>query len=391
MRRGEHSRLIKCVRRFYMKFIFTCGGTAGHINPAIAVAGRLKELIPSCEILFIGAEGKMEMDLVPREGYDIKAVKITNVSRQMNLEGLKHNIDTFKNIFISEKESLEIIKEFQPDAVIGTGGYVCYPVLKAAHKLGIPTLVHESNAEPGLTTKRLAKVVDKVLVGFDGCQKYYPDPSKVEVTGTPVRGAFSMYTKESAKAELGIPNYEPLVVSVWGSLGAQFMNDTVAEMVPIICDEGDFRFIHSTGKRYYDSFMEKIRNTCPNCSELGVDIREYIHDMARVMTAADLIICRAGASTLSELAFMGKPCILVPSPNVTGNHQEKNARVLENAGAAVVMLENEITARTLFDRINQLLLDNDALYTMSENMSSLAHEDSAEKICSIILEMVNKA
>ena len=374
-----------------MKFVLTCGGTAGHINPALAVAGKLKELMPACEILFIGAENNMEMELVPMEGYEIKAVRITNISRQINLRGLAHNVETVKNVVTSERESERIIREFAPDAVIGTGGYVCYPVLKAAHKLGIPTFVHESNAGPGLTTKLLSNIVDVIMVGFEGCEKMYSNPSKVKVTGTPVRGAFSNYTKESAKKELGIPDYEPLVVSVWGSLGAQFMNDTVAKMLPIICDEGDFRFIHSTGKRYYDGFMEKLSGTCPDCASLGIDVREYIHDMARVMTAADLIICRAGASTLSELTYMGKPAILVPSPNVTGNHQEKNARVLEKAGAAQVMLEGEITPRALFDRINLILSDEDTLYNMSECMYSLAHEDAAEKICGIILEKVNES
>ena len=371
-----------------MKFVFTCGGTAGHINPALAVAGRLKEIIPTCEILFIGAEGNMEMNLVPLEGYDIKSVKITNISREISLHGLAHNIDTVRNVVHSEKEAEAIIKDFSPNAVIGTGGYVCYPVLKAAHKLGIPTLVHESNAAPGLTTKLLAGIVDRVLVGLSGCEKMYPNPDKVQVTGTPVRGAFSLYTKEAAKKEMGIPGYEPLVLSVWGSLGAQFMNDIVAEMIPMICDEADYRFVHATGSRYYKSFLEKISSTCPNYSGLGVDIREYIHDMARVMQAADLIICRAGASTLSELAFMGKPAIIIPSPNVTGNHQEKNARVLEKAGAAKVFLESELNPRMLFDTIGNLLDDGEELYDMSENMQSLSYDDAADKICSIILEMI---
>ena len=371
-----------------MKFIFTCGGTAGHINPALAVAGRLKEIIPNCEILFIGAADNMEMDLVPLEGYEIKPVKITNISREISLNGLAHNINTVRNVLTSEKEAENIIRQFAPNAVIGTGGYVCYPVLKAAHRLGIPTAVHESNAAPGLTTKLLSGIVDRILVGFEGCEKMYPSSCQVQVTGTPVRGAFSLYTKDSARKEMGIPDYEPLVVSMWGSLGAQFMNDTVAEMVPIICDEADYRFIHATGNRYYKSFMDKISVTCPNYAALGVDIREYIHDSARVMQAADLVICRAGASTLSELTYMGKPAIIVPSPNVTGNHQEKNARVLEKAGAAKIFLESELNARILFDEIEDLLDDGDVLYDMAENMQNLSYEDAADKICSIILEMI---
>ncbi len=187
-----------------MKFIFTCGGTAGHVNPALAVAGRLRALMPESEFLFLGAEGQMEMSLVPREGYDIKPLRITNVARGKTLKALAHNLDTVKNVLVSEREARRILRAFQPDAVIGTGGYVCYPVLMAAAKLHIPTLVHESNAAPGLTTKLLAKHVDRILVGFEESRAHYPDPDRVSVTGTPVRGEFAAYTQESAKRELGL-------------------------------------------------------------------------------------------------------------------------------------------------------------------------------------------
>lgn len=170
-----------------MKFILTCGGTAGHINPALAVAGRLRELMPDCEILFIGAEGKMEMELVPREGYKIEPLRITNISRGHSLEAIVHNLDTLKNVAVSTREAKRIMREFKPDVVIGTGGYVCYPVLMAASELKIPTAVHESNAVPGLTTKLLAERVDKVMVGFEESRGAYHHPEKVEVTGTPVR------------------------------------------------------------------------------------------------------------------------------------------------------------------------------------------------------------
>ena len=217
-----------------MKFIFTCGGTAGHINPALAVAGRLRELMPDSEMLFIGAEGKMEMELVPREGYQIKGLKITNISRERSLNGLTHNLDTLKNVALSHKEARKIIKGFKPDAVIGTGGYVCYPVITAASELHIPTVVHESNAVPGLTTRMLATRVDRMLVGFGDSRASYPHPERVEVTGTPVRGEFDVYTRESARAELGIPEDVKLVVSVWGSLGAGHMNRIMTELIPML-------------------------------------------------------------------------------------------------------------------------------------------------------------
>ena len=369
-----------------MKFLFTCGGTAGHINPAIAVAGRLRQLMPDCGILFIGADGKMEMDLVPREGYEIKALRITNISRGKNLDAVVHNLDTLKNVAISLLEAKKIIKDYDPDVVIGTGGYVCYPVLIAASELKIPTVVHESNAVPGLTTKLLAEHVSRILVGFEESRQYYRHPDRVIVTGTPVRGEFGDYTRSRAKTELGLPADEPLVVSVWGSLGAGYMNGTFSEMIPLI-NEKKFHLIHVTGSAYYDDLIAKLNDTAPNMADNGVEVKEYLYDMPRVMAAADLILCRAGASTISELTYMGKPVIMVPSPNVTNNHQEKNARVLERAGGAKVLLEGEFNATSLLGEINGLLDDGEKLNSMSAAMSSLAVPDACERICSIILDL----
>lgn len=371
-----------------MKFILTCGGTAGHINPALAVAGRLKELIPDSEFLFLGAEGKMEMDLVPREGYEIKALKITNLSRSLSPKAIIHNIGTAVNVVRSLSEARRIIKDFKPDAVIGTGGYVCYPVLKAAADFGIPAVVHESNAVPGLTTKMLAEHVNKVMVGFEDSIQHYKDKSRVIVTGTPVRGEFDAYTREQAKRELGLDEHEPLVVSVWGSLGAGHMNAIMSELIPMIKGDEGFRLIHATGKRYHDGFMEKLNETAPDYEKRGVIVRPYIYDMPRVMAAADLIICRSGASTLAELAYMGKPAIFVPSPNVTNNHQEKNARVLENAGGASVLLEGEFDAASLLEQIKTLLSDREGLRSMSAAMRSVAIDDATDNICGIILDLI---
>ena len=370
-----------------MRFVLTCGGTAGHINPALAIAGRLRELMPDCEILFIGAEGKMEMELVPREGYKIEALKITNISRGHSLEALRHNLDTLRNVAVSTHEAKRILREFKPDVVIGTGGYVCYPVLTAAHELGIPTAVHESNAVPGLTTKLLAERVDRVMVGFADSKGAYHHPEKVEVTGTPVRGEFASYSKALAKKELGLDPNEPLVVSVWGSLGAAHMNKVMGELITLLDARREFRLIHSAGSMYFDGFMEKLEAAMPDFAKFGADVRKYIYDMPRVMAAADLILCRAGASTLSELAYMGKPVIIVPSPNVTNNHQEKNARVLEKAGGAKVFLEGEFDAQSLLDTVRELLGDEGKLSEMSEAMRSLAVPGATDRICDIILSL----
>ena len=373
-----------------MKFILTCGGTAGHINPALAVAGRLRELMPDCEILFIGAEGKMEMELVPREGYKIEPLKITNISRGHSLEAIVHNLDTLKNVAVSTREAKRIMREFKPDVVIGTGGYVCYPVLMAASELKIPTAVHESNAVPGLTTKLLAEHVDKVMVGFEESRGAYHHLEKVEVTGTPVRGEFAAYSKALAKRELGLDPDEPLVVSVWGSLGAAHMNKIMGELITMMDDSRPFRLIHSVGTRYFEDFMATLRQCAPDFARFGADVRKYIYDMPRVMAAADLILCRAGASTLSELAYMGKPVIIVPSPNVTNNHQEKNARVLEKAGGAKVFLEGEFDAPALMDTVRGLLGDSAQLEAMSQAMLSLAVPGATDRICDIILSLPAK-
>ena len=369
-----------------MRFLFTCGGTAGHINPALAIAGRLRELLGGCEILFIGAKGMMETELVPREGYEIREIEITNISRDRSLRGLAHNVNTLKNVALSTEKAKKIISEFRPDAVIGTGGYVCFPVLTAASRLHIPTLVHESNALPGLTTKLLSGKVDRVMVGFEDSRGYYADPQKVSVTGTPMRGGFSSYTKETARKELGLPNDRPLVVSVWGSLGAGHMNAVMAELIPMMKDDQSFRLVHAAGGRYYDELCEKLARSAPDHEAFGADVRRYIYDMPRVMAAADLVLCRAGASSLAELTFLGKPAIIVPSPNVTNNHQEKNARVPERAGGALVLLEGEFDAASLYAQIKSLLSDRERLETMRKAMLSLSVPDATDRICGIILD-----
>ena len=373
-----------------MRFIFTCGGTAGHVNPALAVAGRLREMMPDTEILFLGAEGKMEMELVPRAGYEILPLHITNIARGKSLEALAHNLDTVKNVISSEREARRIIRDFRPDAVIGTGGYVCYPVLMAASKLHIPTLVHESNALPGLTTRLLAKHVDSIMVGFEESRKHYPEPEKVSVTGTPVRGDFSAYTRDSAKKELGLPADLPLVVSVWGSLGSGHMNGIMLELLPLLEGQKDFRLLHAIGSRDYAEVSRRLAGTALRPESCGTELREYIYDMPRVMAAADLILCRAGASTLAELTYLGKPSLIVPSPNVTDNHQEKNARVLERAGGAKVFLEGEFDAASLLTEVRALLADRETLDAMGSAMASLAVPEATDRICDRILELCRK-
>ena len=262
-------------------------------------------------------------------------------------------------------------------------------MLKAAAQLNVPTLVHESNAVPGLTTKMLLPDVDRILVGFEESRQHYGDPTRVFVTGTPVRTGFSDCTKDEAKRRLGLPVDQKLVVSLWGSLGARIMNEKITDMIALAGETPGFRLIHSAGKSGYDTVAKKLQETCAfDLAASGYDVRPYIYDMPLVMAAADLVLCRAGASTLAELTYLGKPAILVPSPYVTNNHQEKNARVLEHAGGAKVLLEPELTGGDLLAAIRTLLADPAALESMAENMKSCGVPDATERIADIVLEMV---
>jgi UDP-N-acetylglucosamine--N-acetylmuramyl-(pentapeptide) pyrophosphoryl-undecaprenol N-acetylglucosamine transferase len=371
-----------------MRFLFTCGGTAGHINPALGVAGRIREIMPDAEILFIGAVGHMESELVPREGYPIRTIKVQNLSRSLSWDGLRHNTAAAVDLAASYRESKKIIREFRPDVAVGTGGYVCYPVLRAASSLGVPTAVHESNALPGLTTKLLEKRVRHIMVGFEESRERYRHPEKVVVTGTPVRGGFRRADPTEAKRALGRPADKPLVLSVWGSLGADYMNGVMADFIELLCRQPDFGLIHATGRRGYAPMLERLRAGCDaDWESRGIEVLEYIYDMPRVMAAADLVLCRSGASTLSELAALGKPAILVPSPNVTRNHQEKNARVLEKAGAAKVLLEGEFRAESLLGTVSELLGHTEKLRSMAMASAALHIEDSLDRIVELILNL----
>lgn len=368
-----------------MKVLFTCGGTAGHINPGLALARMFRDR-DGAEVLFVGADGGMEEQLVPREGFPIQTVKISSFYRSLSLNAIRHNLGTVKNLLTSRMQAKKILDDFRPDLVVGTGGYASYPVVQAAARRGIPTAVHESNAFPGLTTKTLAKVVDKVMVGFAESKKHYPDPSKVEVTGTPVRGDFFSMTREEAREALGFTDDKPVVLTTWGSLGAQVMNDHMVDFVLRECREGQpFHHIYGVGKRYYQHVLEKIRERGVDLEDYPlVDVREYIYDMPACMAAADVVLSRAGASTISEIASIAKPSILVPSPNVTANHQEKNARVLSDQGGAVLMLEPDCSGDNLYEQVSAMLADRDGLAGMSAVLSGIGVTDANERIYQVL-------
>lgn len=372
-----------------MNILFTCGGTAGHVNPAVALARLFRERHPNCRILFVGADGGMETRLVPKESFDIKTVTITNFQRSFTPAAVGHNVKTLFNMSRSKAQAAAILDDFKPDLVVGTGGYASYPVVRAAAQRGIPTAVHESNAVPGLTTKALSKVVDAVMVGFEESRSHYATPEKVVVTGTPVRGDFFQYTRAEAREKLGFADGVPMVLSYWGSLGAQVMNGYMADFIRLESAEGTpFYHLHGAGRDYTRMTTLLADQGVDLVGHPRVEVREYIYDMSVAMAAADLVLCRAGASTVSELSAIAKPSILVPSPNVTADHQTKNARVLADAGGAVLLPEGECTAEVLWAAAKDLLHNGTRRAEMSRALRAMAAPDAAEKIYDTLIKLI---
>ena len=370
------------------RVIFTCGGTAGHINPAIALAQRIAQENPETEFLFVGAERGLEKDLVPKAGYAFETVHISSFHRSVKPREIKHNLISVYNLLRAPGEARAILRDFRPDVVIGTGGYASYPMVKAAAKAGIPTAVHESNMVPGLTTQLLEPHADRIMVGFEACLQHYKHPEKVIVTGTPVRGDFFALTREEAKEKLGVADGRPLIVSFWGSLGASGMNRQMADFMALEAEKEPFHHIHAAGKSGYPVLQQLLREKGVQLEQHpALQLREYIYDMACVMRAADLVVCRAGASTISELTALGVPALIVPSPYVTNNHQEKNARVLECAGGAVVLLEQDSSGQELFRAACGILHDAARQAEMGTAMASLGIRDATERIYQTIQEI----
>ena len=374
-----------------MNVIFTCGGTGGHINPAIAVADMWRQRHPDSNILFIGAKGHMEEQLVPKAGYDLKCLTISGMSRGKSLGAIAKNLKTVGHTISAVNQCKKIIKTFKPDVIIGTGGYACFPALMAGTLMDIPTCVHESNAMPGLTTRLLADRVGRMLICFPESAQRYKHPEKLETVGMPIRKEFVDMKKADARRELGIGD-EPLVVSAFGSLGAKKMNETIGDILPMEQRDGfPFRHIHATGKFGWEWMPDKVKENGVDPDKCDrIDMREYIYNMPTVMAAADVIISRAGASSCNEIAAAGTPAILIPSPNVTDNHQEKNARVLSDRGGAVLLLEKDCTAQSLYTLILELLNDDQRRDQMSRDLQKNVILDSAERICDIMEELAGK-
>ncbi len=373
-----------------MNFLFACGGTGGHINPAVAAAQRIRTLMPDAGILFVGASDNMEMELVPREGFPIRGITVGNLHRSLRPDEMLHNMRSGLLLNRSLREAGRIIREFRPDAALGTGGYVCWPVLRAAAARGVPTLLHEANALPGLTTRMLERHVDRMMVAFEESRKGYRHPDRVLTVGMPVRSGFREISREGARRQLGLDG-RPLILSFGGSLGAVRLNAAVAALAAENEKNGAFRLLHATG-----GGEEGLKAMRALLAEAGApepkltELRPYIYDMPAAMAAADLILCRAGASTLGELCAVGRAAVLVPYPYATGNHQEKNARLLEAAGGARVLPDEALTPESLNALVKELLADPKKLEDMGKAQRSLDRPDALNAIVEEMLRLSEK-
>lgn len=368
------------------RILIAAGGTGGHINPALGTAGYIKEKAPDAEIIFAGTKDKMEVRLVPQAGYELKTIEISGFYRSFSPSAIKHNIGTLSKLLKSSSQAKKIIKDFKPDLVIGFGGYVSGPVLRMAAKLGIPTAIHEQNAFPGVTNKALAGRVDRVMLTAKQAEKYMKPKNPCVITGLPIRGDILKADPDFAKAELNLEG-KPLVLSMGGSLGAKPVNDAVLGMIIKKCRDNDCVFLHATGKGG-DWFAEELKKAGIDPEkQKNVRVVEYI-DIPKCLPAADLVISRSGASTLSELQALGKPSILIPSPYVTENHQYHNAMALVENNAAVILEEKDLTPDSLTQKADELLHNRERLEEIGRNAKAMAVSDATERIYETLCEII---
>ncbi len=362
-----------------LKVIVSGGGTGGHIFPAIAIANEIKALNPKADILFVGARGRMEMQRVPDAGYKIIGLPIEGFNRKNPFKNIKVLIDILKSQWIARK----VIKDFKPQVVVGVGGFASGPTLNTAAKMGIPTLIQEQNSYAGVTNKLLAKSANRICVAYEGMDRFFP-AEKIIMTGNPVRQALlsSKISKEDALRQFGLKPECPTILIIGGSLGARTLNESVLGKLDTI-QSSNIQIIWQTGK-YYSQHIAETLAKHPKVENLVV--KDFISDMPSAYAAADLVVSRAGASSISELCLLGKPCILVPSPNVAEDHQTKNAKALSNIGAAILITDAEAPQKLIGSAIS-VVQDGSKLKELSANIKKLAISDSANRIAKEVLKL----
>ncbi len=371
-----------------MKIVFAAGGTAGHINPALAIADKLKSVFPEAEILFIGTPKGLEARLVKKAGYDFKGVEMAGFQRSISVKSIGKNFKALYYYLISaKKQTRKILKDFAPDIVIGTGGYVTGTVLTQAVSLGIKTVTHESNSYPGMATRMLAKKADKVLLATEDAMKYLSSTERCVVTGNPLRSNIEIEQRSAARKRLGLPDGFT-VLSFGGSLGANRITEAVAELIAWEQQKGGINHIHSYGGNWHDKFYNALEESGAQEDKSRHIFKDYIDNMYTCICAADLIICRAGAMTITELTAIGRPAILVPYPNAAENHQYYNALTLSNANAAVLIEDKDLTKARLVEEVSALYADRERLAQMEQNAKRSSKNNAADKILAEITELL---
>lgn len=368
-------------RRRHKRIIISGGGTGGHIYPAISIANALRKIDPGTDILFVGAEGRMEMEKVPAAGYRIVGLPVAGLSRSLSLK----NVTVFMKLVRSLMKARRVIKEFKPDVAVGVGGYASGPVLRQAGWMGIPTLIQEQNSYAGITNKLLAKKAAVICVAYDGMDKYFP-AEKIIKTGNPVRQNFeNLYNiEDEAFSYFRLKKGYPVILVLGGSLGAGTINNALSDTLDKMI-HSDCQWLWQTGKHYFESVSSVVSRR----SSDNISVHGFINRMDYAYAAADVIISRAGAGTISELCLVGKPAILVPSPNVAEDHQTKNALALTTKNAAVLIPDNE-AHRTLVDESIRLVSDIGKRKTLAENIKALADRDADIKIANEIFRLAGE-
>lgn len=363
-----------------MKAIIAAAGTGGHINPALAIANKIKQEEPNSEIIFVGTDRGLENDLIPRAGYDLKRIEAYGFNRRISLDNVKKMYKTFKSIGQAKK----IIQDFKPDIMIGTGGYICLPVALAASKLKVPIVLHESNAFPGVAIKMLSKKASAILVGFEDAKKRIKNTENVVVVGNPSKVkkiSFTNSQKEKILREIGLTDIEkPIVLVFGGSQGAQKINESFINIISKKINE-KYQIIWATGPNQYEIIKAKLQSLNINIDNISnVKILPYIYNMEEVMNCVDLVVSRSGAMTITEISIVGKPSIFIPFPYATENHQEYNAKVLEKVGAAKIILDADLDFNILNSTINEIISDKEKMYRMSENAHAVEIKNVEDKI-----------
>lgn len=372
-----------------MRIMISAGGTGGHVNPALAVAGELRKKYPDAEICFVGTADRIEAKIVPAAGYPLKTIEISGLKRGFSFNDIKSNVKTAIKLVKSSGECKKIIKEFNPDVVLGFGGYVTGPVVRMAAKMGIPTAIHEQNAFPGMTNKALSEKVDVVMLTAEEAKEHMKFKNEPVVTGLPIRGELLEADSAVSRQELGFDN-RPIILCMGGSLGARAINKAIVDVIASDMYDQKYNYIVSTGQNGL-WVPEKLADKGIDLSKAdNIKIRPYIDDMARCLSAADLVICRAGASSLSEIQALGKPSILIPSPNVTENHQYHNAMALVKRNAALIIEEKDLNGIALTRSVDNILRDKNRLLTVGKNAKEMAVIDATTRICNIVEGLLKK-